>query len=342
MRILYLTQVLDSGIGIVRAKWPAKWVNKFTEHEAVAMDESDLVYSDIEDIISEFDILVIHKPSYILCEAAKMAKKYMSTVIYDTDDHDDALFGEYYLRAYMQDMKRWRDEIMEIADGVTVTTEPLARVMHQYGKPVAIFPNGYDATLSEYNIQKLPYFEGVEKPWLKIVYGGSVGHARDLEMFFRLGVVEALEEHRIDWFFYGALNGPEIHRETKNGSVIFSPGKDIRTYLSELYTDADILIAPLVQDEFNICRSPIKPIEAGIVGIPAVVTDTESYRNFSPGTYCVQNTKQGWLDALIPLIESEDLRKTAGRENRLAYKERYTASNIINQAVNFYIQTRKP
>jgi glycosyltransferase involved in cell wall biosynthesis len=300
------------------------------------MDESDLLYSDMPSVISEFDVIVIHKPSFILWKVAKEARKQNKIVIYDTDDYDAELYSEYYLKYWLQNSGDHLKKIVALCDGVTVSSAPLARVMQQFGKPVAVVDNGYDTDLSEYQIENLPYFTGLDGEWLKIVFGGSTGHARDIELFLRLGVIEALSEHKIDWYFHGVFNGPPQTKHVGNSEVKFLPGEDISSYLQSFYFNADILIAPLVIDKFNDCRSTIKLIEAGLAGIPAVVSNVESYRGFSEGVTLVENTTEQWVDALQSLILSAEVRESHGNANKNAVYARHTAAHITQQRVDFY------
>ena len=198
MNILFTTQIRDSGIGIVRAKWPCRWVNKYSLHHAEVMDESDLTYSDMSNVINPFDVIVIHKPSPALLAVAQEARKQGKILIYDTDDNDDELYDEYYVKWWIADAKKYMDGIINLCDGITCTSEPLARALHHYGKPVAVIDNGYDLALEQYQVQHLPYFTGLDGEWLKIVFGGSRGHARDIAQWLQLGIIEELREYKID------------------------------------------------------------------------------------------------------------------------------------------------
>jgi glycosyltransferase involved in cell wall biosynthesis len=336
MRILFTTQILHAGIGIVRAKWPCRWVNKFTDHKAECMDESDLLFSDMPGLISPFDVIVIHKASFNLFRVAEEAHKQGKIVVYDTDDNDDELYAKHYLRHWVTDSKRWRDKVIEHCSGITCTSVPLMRALHHYGKPSAVIDNGYDLTLDEYQVQHIPYFTGLDGEWLKICFGGSTGHDRDVSEWLRLGIIEALSEFKIDWYFYGVLEGGPQLKNVGNSQVRFLPGEDISSYMQSFYTNADIAIAPLLQDTFNACRSTIKLQEAGIAGIPIVVSDVESYRGFSDGVTLVDNTKEKWVDALRTLIIDGDVRKLHGQQNRNAAYARHSAEYLTKQRIEFY------
>ena len=337
MRILFVTQQATSGIGIVRAVWPAWWINKYTDHAATVIDERDLAYSDAPSLLESVDVVVIHQASSALYEYARKAAGKGIPVVFDTDDYNERLYDQYRIIGYMQEFVERTYDTIALSKAVTCSSHPLADRLEKHGRPVHVVDNGYDYALDNYNIHHEPYYQNSQGEWIKIVYGGSTGHARDIAMFLDLGVIEALKDYRIDWHFYGVVNGPAMRRNVSNTStVFFSPGADITEYIQKFYADASALIAPLVIDEFNHCRSRIKPVEAGIVGIPAIVSNVESYRGFSDGTVCVENTAEDWVRAITSVIEDKDRRAAMGRENRAAAREYHNARYLTQRRIEVY------
>lgn len=73
----------------------------------------------------------------------------------------------------------------------------------------------------------------------------------------------------------------------------------------------DIGIAPLIDDEFNRCKSHIKWQEYTMKGIPTIASNVEPYRGITGGvTGLLCSTPEEWYEALYHLIHNPKDRKT--------------------------------
>jgi glycosyltransferase involved in cell wall biosynthesis len=79
-----------------------------------------------------------------------------------------------------------------------------------------------------------------------------------------------------------------------------------------------VALAPLVDDEFNRSKSPLKALEAAAFGIPVVAGDAGPYRDFvvhgETGFLC--RTDADWMKAIRTLGQDEELRREMGRRAR--------------------------
>ena len=64
--------------------------------------------------------------------------------------------------------------------------------------------------------------------------------------------------------------------------------------------DLDLAHAPLLDNPFNRCKSALKLIEFGALGIPVIASDVAPYQN-AP-VQRVDNTPQAWSSALDALL----------------------------------------
>ena len=84
----------------------------------------------------------------------------------------------------------------------------------------------------------------------------------------------------------------------------------------KLIKSFDIGIAPLINNIFNRCKTPLKLMEYGALGIPYVASKVAPYQryhlesNAEGGFIC--NSNEEWLDALSKLIDDKQLRKSTG------------------------------
>lgn len=99
---------------------------------------------------------------------------------------------------------------------------------------------------------------------------------------------------------------------------------DFDVYLTALRY-ADISIAPLEEGIFADCKSEIKWLEAGVFGVPSVVTPTSTYRDIvEPGVdgFFASNEAE-WEKHIGDLIESGALRSKIGEAARVKARANY-------------------
>jgi glycosyltransferase involved in cell wall biosynthesis len=105
----------------------------------------------------------------------------------------------------------------------------------------------------------------------RVGWAGAGQHAGDLAS------IEALVRSRRDvqWVFMGmAPNGAREAGAEIHAAV---PFRDYPERLAAL--DLDLALAPLVDNAFNLCKSALKVIELGALGVPVVASDLRPYRN---------------------------------------------------------------
>ncbi|OEU63203.1 MAG: hypothetical protein BBJ57_11345 [Desulfobacterales bacterium PC51MH44] len=110
----------------------------------------------------------------------------------------------------------------------------------------------------------------------------------------------------------------------------------------EFLGNADINIAPLQPGIFSDCKSEIKWLEAAILKVPSVVSDTSTYREVvSDGKNgYIASTSQEWYEKIASLVVDLPLRQRMGENAytsvRAAYKPESSVQNlkkIIKDAV---------
>jgi len=267
------------------------------------------------DIVDNADIVVLQRDfsrdldfyeQILLC-----AHRNNIPVVLDLDDllfelpenHPDRISG-YYAAALLPMLQA----VMEV-DLVTVATPELRDYILPYNSNVVVIPNYFDD-----NIWKMrePADPLIESSRITIGYMGGGSHLPDLQMIepALLSIVnKSAKEVR---FKFWGIEAPSQLAELSE--VYWVPPKSA-TYadFAEFFQaqSADVVIAPLCDTFFNSCKSPIKYLEYGSIGVPGV------YSAIAPYSRVVENGEDGflvtsleeWESRLLQLINDPKLRQ---------------------------------
>ncbi len=137
---------------------------------------------------------------------------------------------------------------------------------------------------------------------LRVGWAGAQQHAGDLELID--GLIAARRD--VHWVFMGMAPasanamGAEMH-----------PMVDFDDYPERLASLAlDIALVPLADNEFNRCKSALKLMEFGALGIPVIASNLRPYG--SAPVLHVPAELAAWHAALAALCESRELRERSG------------------------------
>ncbi|MCX9156866.1 hypothetical protein OPU71_12095 [Niveibacterium sp. 24ML] len=172
---------------------------------------------------------------------------------------------------------------------------------------------------------------------ITIGYAGSSSHARDMQLV--LPAIERLLEERSNLRFQTfGIPMPDALQQ-RWGPRVSSIGytRDYPAYLQALYELGwDIGLSPLIDDEFNRCKTATKLIEYTSCGIASLCSDVEPYRT-ALGKHNTEQliTPTGWYDALQHWIDHPTTRQTALRNARLGAENRgaYVAGQTLIKAL---------
>ncbi len=186
-------------------------------------------------------------------------------------------------------------QTIKIADAVTTTTEYLAEKLRKINKNVFVCPNCYDPVW--FNVKQRSHDGPIRIGWV-----GSATHEEDLKIM--APVFERIKEK---YPVQIVTRGDYRVKEWWGQDVEVFPTVPIKYYPEALASMAiDIGICPLVDDEFNRCKSNIKFIEFSLLGIPTVCSPTV-YGNTAVVT--IARNEDEWFQELSELIEKSGLRK---------------------------------
>lgn len=250
-------------------------------------------------------------------------------------EFDDWINVERHSPHFIEHQAKQVPETMKIsmgfADMITTTTEYLANKFRRFNRNVKVLPNFIDPDL--YLIE--PKLNGGDK--VRISWAGSMTHIKDLEMI-RPSLNKVLKKYpNVEIVFMG---DPRLKDMFPDSRVSALPGvgtlKD-GTYPRSLFGQrVDIGLAPIRDSEFNRCKSNIKPMEYGMMGVPCVASNVEPYKYFPEDTILRASNNGEWFSHLCKLIDSKTYRKTIGGNMKQYLLENFMLDKKIGLFVDAY------
>lgn len=170
-----------------------------------------------------------------------------------------------------------------------------------------------------------PHFNAIEtarkqdredRDRVKVFYGsGTLAHKNYFRDTFLPALDVILKKYdNVDFHSIGFVQSKELSTKYPGRIYEREPEWDIDKYWAALST-VDINVAVLKKSLLTDCKSEIKWIEAGMFGIPSIVsgtsTMTEIIENGKDGF--IASSQQDWIDTLSQLCENKNLRNNVGR-----------------------------
>lgn len=209
-----------------------------------------------------------------------------------------------YNRPEVQDAVR---HAAEVADLVTVSTEPLREVMEKAtGRDVHVLPNCIPAALL--NMQR-----SRDRRHCIVGWCGGASHGADIAMIAEplSKLIDSNKQVRLH--LVGVNYEKTIGRRCRFTSWVRA-GPDLHYY--EAY-DFDVALAPLTGTVFDRSKSHIKALEAMALGIPVLASDCEPYRELViDGVNGYLCRERDWERRLRELANDREAREEMGAKAR--------------------------
>lgn len=199
-------------------------------------------------------------------------------------------------------------KVIGAADMVTVTTPILAEAYAPYSNNVVSLPNCVDMDLWH----SLPLKEDDE---IRLFWAGGSSHFEDLCVIQDV-LPEIMKQYDnvklvlMGMRFDGALRKiPEDRIEFYQW--VPTPAYPYKTAI----INPTIGLIPLVDNEFNRRKSPIKWLEWSALGIPCVSSNVSPYKEIATednGVFIENNNPRSWYEGISLLIEDKLLRAKIG------------------------------
>ena len=227
---------------------------------------------------------------------------------------------------------------------VTVSTDSLKEKYSEFNKNIYVCSNCADMRYVNKDIKTK------DDSVVRIGWAGSPTHHGDLRLVsdvvgktlkdfenkikfviigfdYRGYFKKYLKDYQMEYIGWSSIIESDQNEEYRYKNPVFD-------YYNNLYNaNLDIGIAPLVDNIFNRCKSNIKAIEYGSIGIPCIASNVKPYRDFidnnlwykredSCGLLCSDNTE--WKKSLIELINNNDLRKSMSIKSKEKVVNKYS------------------
>ena len=154
----------------------------------------------------------------------------------------------------------------------------------------------------------------------RIGWGGGISHLGDLQLL--LPAIEYFKD-KVDWVFLAQK--PET-----DFPVEFHEGVAPNEYLAKLASfDLDLMVAPLVDNKFNRCKSNLRLLEGGACCYPVIASPVEPYVLNSPPVYSYAEPDE-WIAKIAEFIKDRDV-FTTGQSLRQWVERHYLYEAKLEQ-----------
>jgi len=213
---------------------------------------------------------------------------------------------------------------MQEADCVTVTQPILAEVYKPYAKKVVVLPNCVDMNIWK----KLPFMPRED---IRLYWSGGSSHYEDWCVLAEVLPIIMEKYPQVKLVLFGAVFEGTLKNIPKD-RYEFHPWIATPAYhLKSAILDPDICVIPLYENEFSKCKSPIKWIEMGALGIPCVTSYYSPYKEIASednGIFIENNDKQAWIEGISLLIEDVALRKKISENAHKTVEDKFDINKM--------------
>jgi processive 1,2-diacylglycerol beta-glucosyltransferase len=215
------------------------------------------------------------------------------------------------------------------ADGVIVTTELLKERLSRLNENIFVVPNALDENL--WGGEPAASMESAPDGRKVIGYMGTYSHDADFMMVLEsLRATMRAHAGRVELQLVGAIGDPAVMEALWGLPVkILDVGGNVEypAFARWMVKNVrwDLAIAPLEENAFTRCKSDIKFLDYGAVGIPGIFSRGPVYgntvRHLETG-YLADNDTQSWTEAFERMLTDDALRRKIAAGAR-----EYTFSN---------------
>lgn len=308
MTILTLTQKY-SGCGYHRLMLPLSHMEK--EYGRITDSMIDEQWHE-----KKYDIVFINR-TWDNEDLLKRRKEQGFKLVVDVDDywhlnHDHLMYESYNQSNYSARLIKHMRE----ADLVTCTHSRLADAIYPHNKNIEVLPNAIPYGEAQFDGER------VKTDGVKLFWAGGITHENDLKLL--QGVTYELDKHVQNIHMvmggYADSNSTEQYYWGRMASYFTNDrklpytlirGMEVFEYY-KMFRHADIMLIPLVKNNFNAYKSNIKILEAAGKAIPVVVSDVNPYKGFPSEVVNYATTRRDWIEHIKRLSESEELRNEQG------------------------------
>lgn len=252
------------------------------------------------------DVLVFNRVYSRGSDEVKRLKAQGVKIIVDLDDFY-SLNPEHYMAGVFTNHSKTIVEMIKLADVVTVTTEYLAYKIRHLNRNVVVIRNALPYDEGQFTLTKDRYSD------TPIIWAGGASHEPDLSL-----VANTFDDTLLTIAGYEVYPSAPVGNNSqylttaewvkvkrKIPNAQYKPAiKNLGEYMS-VYDGHSIAIAPLVDNDFNNCKSNLKILEAGAKGLPIICSPVLPYFNPVDAKVVIYaDSKASWHYEVVKLIRN--------------------------------------
>jgi len=296
-----------------------------------------------DEILSEqWDVLFYNRVSMFDNNLEETKKQLGCKIIVDMDD--SWLLPTNHLNYYdYQEMNPRIENNLRVADLITCTNEKLANIITNLNENIVIVPNALPYGYHQFTDEKS------EDEKIRIFWCGGITHEGDLELLKNPFRKLMMHKHKIKMVLGGYTatddfskflwdkmlsyfsNSMKLDYEIINGTT---PDK----YMS-MYTNADIMVVPLLESDWSGCKSNLKLLEAATKGIPVICSHVDPYKLDKDAPVLWVKSQTDWFKHLNFLINNKNAREDYGEKIKEWAVRKYDFFRINNERRNAFAET---
>ena len=275
------------------------------------------------------DIVIIARgfPDGDTIELVRQVKQAGKYLVYETDDAIP-LIPEHHKKPWYREAAPYVFECARLADVVTVSTEALARVFEPHSEAVVVIENQLDPRLWT---PALLAHKPKSDDRTRIGVVGSKNHEKDFEILSDAIRAIAEKDESVLWIAYGD-GARHLVRDLPPARALYVPPNYVyEGHPSRLAgLGLDIALCPLFDDEFNRCKSDIKYLEFGFLGVCGVYSKLPPYETSVAhgvtGMLCEWSAK-AWEEYIRALVADNTLRGELSRGAQAGVQKRILSND---------------
>jgi hypothetical protein len=240
--------------------------------------------------------------------------------IVDIDDNIYSATKDNPAQKDVQKILKNFETCLLLADGITISVPMLKDLYAPFNKNFYVQKNCIN--FNYWKNQPPKKHKGIRIGW-----EGAHGHKADVEMVYP--VIQRLIKDYPEKNIQFVIIGPDFGLKYEYHKWVTL--KDYPKKLADL--DLDIGIAPLIDSNYNRCKSNVRILENSALKYPIVASPTENQKNM-PILYAKNNFD--WYSQLEKLILSKDLREKQGQEQYDFVKNNYDMSKNVSGLYDWF------
>lgn len=251
-----------------------------------------------------------------------------SKLVIDLDDDPITINKDHPEYDKLQEKLPMREKMVKLADHIVVSTQEIADAIKHLNRHITVIPNAIDPKIWEVK-SKVKREKNIRIGWM-----ASGSHLAEFPLILPV-LKEIVDKYpNVEIHFAGIVND-----KIESDRTFHHIGTKNYAEFPQWYADMniDIAIAPLLDTQFNRCKSNIKWLEASMLGIPSVCSETVYGKDIEHGkTGYIAKTKGQFVKYLSWLIESEEKRKEIGANAKAEVLKNWTIDRQLPKYIELF------